>query len=138
MTSIRRGIAVAVAASLTFAGMVHSAQAAWIGTEQVARAQSVEPAAQRDAQQARAFVDATLQRADVAAALRERGVDPLQAQARVDALSDAEVMAVADRIDTAPAGAGDILGTIVFIFVLLLVTDILGFTRIFPFTRSIR
>jgi hypothetical protein len=79
-----------------------------------------------------------LQRADVVAGLRERGVDPAQAQARVDALSDAEVIAVAERIDSAPAGASDVLGVIVFIFVLLLITDILGFTKIFPFTRSVR
>jgi hypothetical protein len=44
---------------------------------------------------------------------------------------------VAAQIDAAPAG-GDVLGVIIFIFVLLLVTDILGFTKIFPFTRSIR
>jgi hypothetical protein len=31
-----------------------------------------------------------------------------------------------------------VIGTIVFIFVVLLITDILGFTKIFPFTRSIR
>jgi hypothetical protein len=55
-----------------------------------------------------------------------------------DALSDAEVIAVAERIDSAPAGANDVLGVLVFIFVLLLITDILGFTKIFPFTRSIR
>ena len=32
----------------------------------------------------------------------------------------------------------DVLGVIVFIFVLLLITDILGLTKIFPFTRSVR
>jgi hypothetical protein len=45
---------------------------------------------------------------------------------------------VAEQIDTAPAAGTDVLGTLVFIFVLLLITDILGFTKIFPFTRSIR
>ena len=54
------------------------------------------------------------------------------------ALSDAEAAqtGAADR-----PGAGrrrDIVGTIVFIFVLLLITDILGFTKVYPFTRSIR
>ena len=53
------------------------------------------------------------------------------------ALSDAEAIDLAARIDQAPAG-GDILGTLTFLFVLLLVTDILGFTKIFPFTRAIR
>ena len=54
------------------------------------------------------------------------------------ALTDAEAAHVARQIDTAPAGADGVLGTVVFIFVLLLVTDILGFTKVFPFTRAIR
>jgi hypothetical protein len=137
MTRIRRLIATAVASSLCFAGLMQSAQATLIGTEDVARSQAVAPVS-RTAAQARALVDATLQRADVVAGLRERGVDPAQAQARVDALSDAEVIAVAERIDSLPAGASDVLGVLLFIFVLLLITDILGFTKIFPFTRSIR
>ncbi|MBC7727858.1 MAG: PA2779 family protein, partial [Microbacteriaceae bacterium] len=45
----------------------------------------------------------------------------------------------AHTLDTAPAGAdGGVIGVIVFIFVLLLVTDILGLTKVFPFTRSAR
>jgi hypothetical protein len=86
----------------------------------------------------RAYVNSMLTRADVAQALQERGIDLAQAQARVAALTDAEVAHVAHTLDTAPAGASDVLGTIVFIFVLLLITDILGFTKIFPFTRAIR
>jgi hypothetical protein len=31
-----------------------------------------------------------------------------------------------------------VVGAIVFIFVVLLVTDILGLTKVFPFTRSVR
>ena len=38
--------------------------------------------------------------------------------------------------DKAPAGG--IIGVILFVFFVLLVTDILGFTKVFPFTRSIR
>ena len=86
----------------------------------------------------RAQLAATLARADVAEALRSRGVDPAAVAARVDALTDDEAAQLAQRIDTLPAGGSDVLGTIVFIFVLLLITDILGFTKIFPFTRSIR
>jgi hypothetical protein len=122
-----------LAACLSFAGFMHSAQATLVTTEQVAASQGlVSPSAQRDQ------VNATLARADVAQALMERGIDLDQARARVAALTEDEVAHVAHTLDTAPAGASDILGTIVFIFVLLLVTDILGFTKIFPFTRSIR
>ncbi|GAB4040923.1 MAG: hypothetical protein Fur0014_11800 [Rubrivivax sp.] len=89
-------------------------------------------------QDARAPLAATLARADVAAALRAQGVDPAALTARVQALTDDEAAHLAQRLEQLPAGGSDVLGTIVFIFVLLLVTDILGFTKVFPFTRAIR
>lgn len=122
-----------IAVCLSFAGFMTSAQATLVSTEQVAASEGVTSAAEQ-----RAYVNSMLTRADVAAALQERGIDLAQAQARVAALTDDEVAHVAHTLDTAPAGASDVLGTIVFIFLLLLVTDILGFTKIFPFTRSIR
>ncbi|WP_367187996.1 PA2779 family protein, partial [Sulfuricurvum sp. RIFOXYD12_FULL_44_77] len=33
---------------------------------------------------------------------------------------------------------GSIIGAIVFIFIVLLITDILGLTKVFNFTRSVR
>ncbi len=122
-----------IAVCLSFAGFMTSAQATLVSTEQVAASEGVTSAAEQ-----RAYVNSMLTRADVAAALQERGIDLEQAKARVAALTDAEVAHVAHTLDTAPAGASDVLGTIVFIFLLLLITDILGFTKIFPFTRSIR
>lgn len=131
----KQGLVWALAGCMSFAGFPPLALAGTIGTEQLAAAEGI---ALRPADDARELLSGTLARADVAAALQQRGVDPAQVQARVDALTDAEAQALAQRIDAAPAGASDILGTIVFIFVLLLVTDILGFTKVFPFTRSIR
>ncbi len=124
----------ALSASLVLAVLPRPAQAAAISAEAVAQAEGVLPAP--DA--ARARLTDTLARDDVASALRAQGVDPAAVQARVDSLSDAEAQALAARIADAPAGASDVLGTIVFLFVLLLITDILGFTKVFPFTRSIR
>ena len=43
---------------------------------------------------------------------------------------------LADQIDSAPAGG--IIGAILLVFFVLLVTDILGLTKVFPFTRSVR
>jgi hypothetical protein len=133
MKTTSRWISYALAACLSGQTMLVQAQSALIGTEQVAAAQGVHTATAQRLQ-----LEATLARADVAAGLAERGVSAEQALARVAALTDDEVAQVAHAIDTAPAGAGDLLGTIVFIFVVLLITDILGFTKIFPFTRSIR
>lgn len=132
MTRSRRLLALLTAASLGWAGTFHSAQAALIGTAEVAAVAA--PAAG----QGHARLNEVLSRADVAAALQARGVSLEQARERVAALTDAEAAHVAAQIDSAPAGAADVLGTIIFIFVLLLITDILGFTKIFPFTRSVR
>ena len=121
------------AIALSHTAGLQAAQAGMIATDAVAVTAA-------DAQMAarRAQVLETLNRADVAQALIEKGVDMDAARARVASLSDAEVTQLADQLDKAPAGASDVLGVIVFIFVLLLITDILGFTKVFPFTRSIR
>jgi len=78
-----------------------------------------------------------LSREEVRNAIEAQGVDPQAAIERVKAMSDEEVQQVAGRIDQLPAG-GNVLGILFTIFIILLVTDILGFTKIFPFTRSIR
>jgi hypothetical protein len=134
-----RILATLVATSLSHAGLVYAAapaaQAAQaapaqlIGAEQVAQAQH---------SGGRALLERTLDRADVAAALEARGVSVQAARERVAALTDAEAALVAERIDQAPAAGESVLGVIVFIFVLLLITDILGLTKIYPFTRSVR
>ena len=133
MLRIPRLLPAALAGVIAAAGFVHDARATLISTEQVAAVAGV-----GSGEAARAHVLATLERADVAAALRDRGVSLDEARERVAALTDAEAAIVARTIDEAPAGAGDLLGTLVFLFVLLLITDILGFTKVFPFTRAIR
>lgn len=88
------------------------------------------------AAQGRARIMALVDRDDIRAQLEAKGVTSEQAKARVNALTDEEALQVSGRLDQLPAG-GDIIGTLVFIFIVLLVTDILGFTKVFPFTRSI-
>jgi uncharacterized protein DUF6627 len=85
----------------------------------------------------RAHVFSVLDRQEVRAGLEARGVGSADVKARVAAMTDDEVAQLADRIDHLPAG-GDVLGILLTIFIVLLITDILGFTKIFPFTRSIR
>jgi len=79
-----------------------------------------------------------LERDDVRVKMEELGVDPAAARARVEALNDEEVAALADRIDELPAGGTDVLGALLLVFIILLVTDILGLTKVFPFTRAVR
>ena len=133
MNRTRKAIALTVALALSHTAGLQAAHAGMIATDAVAA-----QVTQAEAQSRRANVLATLNRADVAEALAAKGVDMEAARARIASLSDAEVVALADQLDHAPAGASDVLGVIVFIFLVLLVTDILGFTKVFPFTRSIR
>jgi len=111
-------------------GFAQSTQAAIVSTAQVVSAEA--------GAQARARLSSTLQRADVQAALEQNGIAPEAAQARVAALSDDEAAALARQVDSLPAGGDGVVGALVFIFVVLLVTDILGLTKVFPFTRSVR
>jgi hypothetical protein len=126
---IKRAFVYLLLWAMTFTGFTQTVQAAIIGTDQLHAASAAE--------QNRARVLAALERPDVAAQLERMGVAKADAQARVAALSDAEVASLAQRVDTMPAG-GDVLGVILFVFLLLLLTDILGLTKVYPFTRSVR
>jgi hypothetical protein len=79
-----------------------------------------------------------LDRADVQAQLQAYGVNPSEVKARIAALSDEEAAELAARIDSLPAGGVSIIGAILVVFLVLLITDILGFTKVFPFTRPMR
>jgi len=84
---------------------------------------------------ARGQVASVLERTDVQARLQAMGVDPAQVQARVAALSDEEAAQLAARLDELPAGGTDFLAIVLIVFLVLLFTDIMGYTKIFPFTR---
>lgn len=135
MSPFKRITSAIVAASVLSSSMWTSVHAATISTQAAAQEQSISAEA---ANQARVSIVQTLQREDLRQALLNKGVNPEDVQARVHSLNDEEVLALSDQLERAPAGASDVLGALVFIFVLLLVTDILGLTKVFPFTRSIR
>lgn len=82
----------------------------------------------------RAKIREILAREDVREQLLLQGVSPAQVEDRVAALSDAEAREMADRLDQLPAGAS-VVGALFAVFVILLVTDILGLTDVYPFTR---
>lgn len=116
---------------MTAAGLPFSAQARIVATEEItAPAASTQSAS-------RAAVNQFLARDDVRQAMLGQGVSAQAAQERVAAMSDSEVAQLAGRIDQAPAG-GDVLGILFTVFIVLLVTDIMGLTKVFPFTRSVR
>jgi len=127
--------AVALVVIPAFLGCVtaESAAAAMVSTARV-----VEASTQSDA---RAKVHAFIARADVQEVMTSWGVSPEEASARVSALTDQEVSELAARIDTMPAGGnvvGIVVGAILFVFLVLLLTDLLGLTDVFPFIKKKR
>jgi hypothetical protein len=66
----------------------------------------------------------------------QHGIDAVEAQKRVASLSDSELTKISRAMDQLPAGGdavGAIVGAAVFIFLVLLITDLLGLTHVFPF-----
>ena len=91
------------------------------------------------AQDARDHLKTLISKNDIKKSLVSRGIDPMEAKARVDSLSDSEVIEVADKIEQLPAGGGAfgaVIAASVIVFLVLLITDILGYTDVFPFVKS--
>ena len=129
---LNRNIARILVVSMCSLGLpVPVAQAELVATDRIEGAgQAWLPARER--------LGALLDRTDVRAALEHHGVSAEDARARVNALSDDEVERLAARFDSLPAagnGFESVLWIGFLVFVILLVTDILGFTKVFSFTR---
>lgn len=122
MEGVRPLTVVAVVLALAMSAIAAPARAALVTTEQLL--------ADPRAGDARERVDVFLARDEVRAQLQAWGVAPADAQLRVAALSEAEVVALAERIDEVPAGAGA-LEVVGIVFVVLLILELVGVTNIF-------
>jgi hypothetical protein len=112
-------------------GPCQSAMAAMIGTESVVNTER--------AQNSREYLKSLLAREDVRNALVSQGIDPVEAKNRLDSLTDEEATRVADQLQALPAG-GDgfftvLLILVLIVFLVLLATDLAGYTDIFPFVK---
>jgi uncharacterized small protein (DUF1192 family) len=129
MNRVRSLIAASLIVSIAGLAVPLPAQAGMITTEQAATSA------------ARARLNGLLERADLQAKLAAYGVKASDVKARIAALSDDEVAQLSAQIDNAPAGgdaAGAIIGAALIVFLVLLLTDILGYTHVFPFTKNMR
>ena len=107
------------------------AQAALVSTDEVVAKSEIEADRMR--------IVALIMRQDVQHQLQAEGVDPNEALARVATLSDIEIRQIAARIDSMPAGQGVVealIGALLIVFIVLLVTDIIGVTDVFPFVKG--
>ncbi len=132
MPSLNRTVARALVVSLCILGLpIPAVQAELVATDRV-------EATRRDGFSGRELLGSLFDRADVRAALERQGVSPDEAKARVNAMSDDEVERLVARFDSLPAaghGFESVLWFGFLVFVILLATDILGFTKVFSFTR---
>ena len=69
--------------------------------------------------EARETIKQFMARKDVRSAIVSQGVEPLEADARLNSLSDAEVIQLANQIDQLPAG-GDALGLVITVLVIVI------------------
>ena len=126
----KKSVAIVLSAQLVLATQaVTMAQAEMLGTDAAISKYS--------ALGDRAVLLDTLQKQEIRDQIVALGVDPVEAEARLAALSDAEIATILTQMEQDNAGA-DIVGTLFTVFIILLVTDLLCFTNLFSFTRCIR
>ena len=127
----RKSIAMLVIIALSAFSIISApAHAAMVNTAEILKQNQHNLACER--------MNMFLDRSEVQKYLVAWGVNPDEAKARVDCLSDQEIERISAQLDQLPAGSGG-LGTVVgaalIIFIVLLITDILGFTDVFTFVK---
>ncbi|MFO7306074.1 MAG: PA2779 family protein [Gammaproteobacteria bacterium] len=118
---LQKSIVYVLIASLVSLASPAVAQAQMIGTLTGLRA------VERDANLAK--VSAVLARAEVRDQMKALGVDATLVEARLAALTDAELSQLAQNIDSAPAGG--VLAVIGVVFIVLLILEAVGVIDIF-------
>ncbi len=118
------GLVALIACLTTFVSL--PAQSAMLGTADMINHARVAPAVETIA----------AQRQWIQSQLEANGVSQSDATLRVSSLSDSQVQQIHQRIDELPAGASA-GGTLLFLFLVLVITDLSGLTDVFPFIRPL-
>ena len=104
-------------------------QAAMVSTDELISTQQ--------AQMDRESIAALLDRADVQEKLVAMGVTVGDVEQRIALMTNAEIAQLNQQIADLPAGEG-VVSVLVLLFVIFVVTDVIGATDIFPFIRPVR
>ena len=124
---LRRPIAVLLSMLLALMPMI-PAQAAMIGNEQLIN--------QHQQGQTRDSLQQLLQHQSARQQLQALGVSPDLVKNRIDSLTDSELARINRHVDTLDAG-GSVLGILLVIFIVFVITDVIGATDIFPFIHPV-
>ena len=79
----------------------------------------------------------TINRLDVQEQLLNMGVNTAELESRISQMTQQEIAQLNQQINDLPAG-GDVLGIIVLIFIIFIITDVIGATDIFPFIHPVK
>ena len=128
MQYIQRPLAWFLSAMLLLMPMM-PAQAAMIGTDQIIN-QTDSSLTQENLQQ---FLD----REAAQKQLHAWGVSPDWIKDRVNNLTDMELARINQEIGNLNAGGESVLGVLLIIFIVFVITDVIGATNIFPFIHPV-
>jgi len=128
MHFMRRTLALLLSILLSLTPLL-PAQAAMIGNSQIIQ--------QDLSQQTRDSLQQLLQQDAARQQLQAWGIGPEQARNRIDSLTDTELARINGQLGDLDAG-GSILGVLLVIFIVFVITDVIGATDIFPFIHPIR
>lgn len=78
----------------------------------------------------------TINRAGVKEQLLNMGVNAEDIESRINLMTHEEIAQLNQQINELPAG-GDVLGVILIIFIVFVITDVIGATDIFPFIKPV-
>ncbi|RKX26684.1 MAG: hypothetical protein DRP47_07805 [Candidatus Zixiibacteriota bacterium] len=127
MKTVRRTLALFLSVSLVCVSL-GQAQAAIIDNNQVIY--QIEQANDK------AVLLQTINRIDVQKQLLSMGINGVDLENRINQMTQGEIAQLNQQIDGLPAGGG-VLGIVVLIFIVFVITDVVGATDIFPFIHSI-
>jgi uncharacterized protein YjiS (DUF1127 family) len=128
MHYLRRPTAILLSLLLALTPLL-PAQAAMIGNEQVIN--------QHSQGQTRDSLQQLLDQQSARQQLQSLGVSPDQIKSRIDSLTDSELARINRHVDTLDAG-GNIFGILLVIFIVFVITDVIGATDIFPFIHPVK
>lgn len=128
MTLFKRVLAIALSISLSSLSM-GSAQAAIVTNQQI-----IDKTYQVNDKQALLQI---INREDVQQQLLSMGVSSADIESRINQMTHEEIAQLNQQMTELPAGA-DGLGLVVLVFLVFVITDMLGATDIFPFVNPVR
>ena len=129
MRSVTRPLAWFLSAMLAMMPIL-PAQAAMVGTGEI-----VNPAHSISSDdRLQQFLD----REDTRQQLQDWGVSAEWVETRLGGLTDAELARIHQEIDSLEAGGNTVLGILLVIFIVFVITDVIGATDIFPFIHPVK